>query len=143
MFKFLTTTAIVAMAIPVAANAQAQAPRVVFDIKASDTATALNAFARQAGVHVSFPYDAVANRRAAALRGRFTRDEALRRLIAGQGLMIAEETPSMIALKVIPVETPQVSQKPRPPIPRGRISSCSARASRARCRRCRPRRWRN
>lgn len=109
MFKFLTTTAIMAVvAIPVAASAQAQAASVAFDIKASDTATALNAFARQAGVHVSFPYDAVANRRAAALRGRFTRGEALRRLIAGQGLVIAEETPSMIALKVVPVETPQV-----------------------------------
>ncbi len=117
MFKFLTTTAIVAVDVaagvavvmPVAATAQAQAPRVDFDIKASDTATALNAFARQAGVHVSFPYDAVANRRAAALRGRFTRGEALRRLIAGQGLMVAEETASMIALKVVPVETPEVS----------------------------------
>ncbi|RYD28916.1 MAG: TonB-dependent receptor, partial [Lysobacteraceae bacterium] len=94
MFKFLTTTAIVAVgvaAIPVAAIAQAQAPRVAFYIKASDTATALNQFARQAGVHVSFPYDAVAHRRAAGLRGRFTRGEALRRLIAGQGLTIAEE----------------------------------------------------
>ncbi|RMB52436.1 hypothetical protein C8J44_3471 [Sphingomonas sp. PP-CE-3A-406] len=110
MFRFLTTTAIVAVvAVPVAASAQAQAASVAFDIKASDTATALNAFARQAGVHVSFPYDAVANRRSTALRGRFTRGEALRRLIAGQGLMIAEETPSMISLKVTPVETPQDS----------------------------------
>ena len=110
MFKFLTTTAIVAVAIP--AVAYAQAPRVAFDIKASDTATALNAFARQAGVHVSFPYDAVANRRSTALRGWFTRGEALRRLIAGQGLTIAEETPSMISLKVTPIEPPQDSAEP-------------------------------
>ena len=112
MFKFLTTTAIVAVAMPAVgcalpAAAQAEASRLRFDIRASDTATALNAFAHQAGVHLVFPYDAVANRRVAALRGSFTRDEALRRLIAGQGLMIAEQTASMISLKVAPVDTAQ------------------------------------
>lgn len=104
MLKFLTTTAIVAVAMPAPAFAQAQVPRVHFNIKASDTATALNQFADQAGVHVIFPYDVVANRRVVALRGRFTRGEALRRLIAGQGLTIAEETSSMISLKAAPVE---------------------------------------
>lgn len=111
MFKFLTTTAIAAVAVPAfavatpsSAAAQGQAPRLRFDIRASDTATALNQFARQAGVHLAFPYDAVADRRVAALRGSFTRDEALRRLIAGQGLVIAAETASMISLKVAPVE---------------------------------------
>ena len=104
MLKFLTTTAIVAVAMPAPAFAQAQVPRVHFNIKASDTATALNQFADQAGVHVIFPYDVVANRRVVALRGRFTRGEALRRLIAGQGLTIAEETSSMISLKATPVE---------------------------------------
>jgi iron complex outermembrane receptor protein len=108
MFKFLTTTAIVAVAMPaVAIAAPGDAPRLRFDIGASDTATALNAFARQAGVHLVFPYDAVANRRVAALRGSFTRDEALRRLIAGQGLVIAERTASMISLKVAPVDPPK------------------------------------
>jgi iron complex outermembrane recepter protein len=105
MFRFLTTTAIVAAAMPAAALAQGQAARIHFDIQASDTATALNQFARQAGVHVIFPYDAVANRRVAALRGSFTRSEGLHRLIAGQGLTIASETASMISLKVAPVET--------------------------------------
>lgn len=109
MLKFLTTTALVAVAMPAAAIAQAQAPRVSFDIKASDTATALNQFARQAGMHVIFPYDAVANRHVAALRGRFTRGEALRRLIAGQGLAIAEETASMISLKVALVENHEIA----------------------------------
>jgi iron complex outermembrane receptor protein len=104
MFKFLTTTAMVAAVMPAAAFAQGQPVQVRFDIKASDTATALNQFARQAGVHVIFPYDAVASRRVAALRGSFTRGEALRRLIAGQGLVIAEETSSMISLKLAPTE---------------------------------------
>ncbi|MGU3316739.1 TonB-dependent receptor domain-containing protein [Sphingomonas sp. M6A6_1c] len=108
MFKFLTTTALVAVAMPAAAiAAPGDAARLRFEIGASDTATALNAFARQAGVHLVFPYDAVANRRVGALRGSFTRDEALRRLIAGQGLVIAEQTASMISLKVAPVDTAQ------------------------------------
>lgn len=112
MCKFLTTTAILAVAMPAVgcalpAAAQAEASRLRFDIRASDTATALNEFARQAGVHLVFPYDAVANRRVAALRGSFTRHEALRRLIAGQGLIIAEQTASMISLKVAPVDTAQ------------------------------------
>ena len=110
MLKFLTTTAIMAVALPAAAFAQP--PQRAFDIAASDTATALNRFARQAGIHMIFPYDAVADRRVAALRGRFTRGEALRRLIAGQGLTIAEETPSMISLKAAPAERRDVASEP-------------------------------
>lgn len=104
MHKFLTTTAIVAAVLSAAAHAQGQTAQVRFDIAANDTATALNQFARQAGVHVIFPYDAVAGRRTPALRGRFPRGEALRRLIAGQGLVIADETPSMISLKAAAAE---------------------------------------
>ncbi|WP_394662780.1 TonB-dependent receptor domain-containing protein [uncultured Sphingomonas sp.] len=100
MFKFMTTTAMLAVAMPAVAQTRDSAP-IRFDIPASDTATALNQFARQAGIHVIFPYDAVANRHVTALRGRLTRSEALRRLIAGQGLAIASETPSMISLKAL------------------------------------------
>lgn len=52
-----------------AASAQAEAVCIRFGIKASDTATALNSFARQAGRHVVFPCDTVADRRVVALRG--------------------------------------------------------------------------
>jgi iron complex outermembrane recepter protein len=100
MFKFMTTTAMLAVAMPAVAQTRHSTP-IRFDIPASDTATALNQFARQAGIHVIFPYDAVANRHVTALRGRLTRSEALRRLIAGQGLAIASETPSMISLKAL------------------------------------------
>ncbi|MBG6120528.1 MULTISPECIES: TonB-dependent receptor domain-containing protein [unclassified Sphingobium] len=103
MLKLLTTTAIVAAAMPVAVHAQGQPARMNFDIKAGDTAAALNQFANQAHVHVVFPYDVVANQRVAGVRGNFTRGEALRRLIAGQGLLIARETAGMISLKAAPV----------------------------------------
>ncbi|MBT0669285.1 TonB-dependent receptor [Novosphingobium profundi] len=102
MFKYLTTTAMLAAVLPTAAHAQDRSREIAFDIKASDTADALNAFARQAGVHVSFPYDAVEGRRVAALRGRYTRSEALRRLIAGQGLDIASESATLVSLKAAP-----------------------------------------
>ncbi len=111
MFRYLTSTALVAVAAPAAA--QSPATPIAFDIEASDTASALNAFARQAGVHLIFPYDAVSGRRVAALRGRLTRTAALRRLITGQGLVVAAETPTMISLKVAgpgapaPVQTTQ------------------------------------
>lgn len=103
MLKLLTTTAIMAAAMPVAVHAQGQPTRMNFDIKAGDTAAALNQFANQAHVHVVFPYDVVANQRVAGVRGSFTRGEALRRLIAGQGLLIASETAGMISLKAAPV----------------------------------------
>ncbi|MBU0556762.1 MAG: TonB-dependent receptor [Alphaproteobacteria bacterium] len=102
MLRLMTTTAIVAAAMPAAAYAQEQQARIQFEIKAGDTATAINQFADQAGVHVVFPYDAVAGRRVAGLRGSFMRGEALRRLIAGQGLIIASETQGMISLKAAP-----------------------------------------
>jgi len=113
MFKWMTTTAMVAIVMPAAVSAQGQgqAARISFDIAASDTATALNLFARQAGVHVAFPYDAVAGRRVAALRGRFTRDAALHRLIAGQGLVIAEATAAMVSLKTAPVATRDAAEQ--------------------------------
>ncbi|RVU02304.1 TonB-dependent receptor [Novosphingobium umbonatum] len=113
MFRFLTTTAIVAAALPSAAYAQEQAARISFDIRASDTASALNQFAQQAGVHVIFPYDAVAGHRSSALCGSFTRGEALRRLIAGHGLVIVQESATMISLKVAPEDgDPSASVKP-------------------------------
>ncbi|TYC89235.1 STN domain-containing protein [Novosphingobium sp. BW1] len=102
MYKYLLTTAMMAAVTPVAAHAQNEERQIAFDIAAGDTANALNAFARQAEVHVSFPYDAIAGRKVQAMRGRFTRREALRRLISGQGLVVASESATLISLKAAP-----------------------------------------
>lgn len=102
MFRYLTTTAIVALAIPAAATAQPAAKRHQFDIRGGDLATALNAFSRQAGVQILFPSDAVVGRSAKPLRGSFTRDAALRRLIAGQPLIVGTQSATMIALRATP-----------------------------------------
>jgi outer membrane receptor protein involved in Fe transport len=93
----LATTALVSIA-PAAAQAQAVA-RVTFDIPAGDTATALNAFSRQAGVQLMFPYDVAARHRTAGLKGAYGREEALRRLIDGGDLEIASATAQVITLR--------------------------------------------
>ncbi|MDK2760464.1 MAG: TonB-dependent receptor [Sphingopyxis sp.] len=94
----------------IAAPAQAASERTIgFDIPEQDLAAALNEFGRQAGVQMVFPYDSVTGRRAAALKGRFTRGEAIRRLISGRDLSIAFEGPNMISL---------AAAKQRPSVPR-------------------------
>ncbi|OYW29491.1 MAG: cyclic nucleotide-binding protein, partial [Caulobacter sp. 12-67-6] len=93
----LATTAIVS-AMPVVAQAQTAA-RVAFDIPASDTAAALNAFSRQAGVQLMFPYDVAARHRTDGLKGAFGREEALRKLIEGADLEIASANAQVITLR--------------------------------------------
>ena len=93
----LATTALVS-AVPVMAQAQAAA-RVAFDIPAGDTAQALNAFSRQAGVQLMFPYDVAARHRTVGLKGAFGREEALRKLIAGAELEIASANAQVITLR--------------------------------------------
>jgi outer membrane receptor protein involved in Fe transport len=93
----LATTAL-GSAAPAAAHAQAAA-RVTFDIPAGDTASALNAFSRQAGVQLMFPYDVAARHRTAGLKGDYGREDALRRLIAGAQLEIASADAQVITLR--------------------------------------------
>jgi outer membrane receptor protein involved in Fe transport len=93
----LATTALVSI-VPAQAQAQAAA-RVTFDIPAGDTATALNAFSRQAGVQLMFPYDVAARHRTAGLKGAYGREEALRRLIDGGELEIASANAQVITLR--------------------------------------------
>jgi outer membrane receptor protein involved in Fe transport len=93
----LATTALASI-VPVQAQAQAAA-QVTFDIPAGDTATALNAFSRQAGVQLMFPYDVAARHRTAGLKGAYGREEALRKLIDGGDLEIASATAQVITLR--------------------------------------------
>lgn len=68
------------------ACARADPPRTRFDIAAQPLASALNEFARQADVTLIFSYDAVSGARSQPLRGRFTVDEGLVRLLRGAPL---------------------------------------------------------
>ncbi|WP_454760282.1 TonB-dependent receptor [Caulobacter segnis] len=93
----LATTALVAV-VPAAAQAQ-MAARVEFNIPAGDTAQALTAFSRQAGVQILFPYDVAAKHRTTGLQGAFGREDAVRKLIDGSELEIASATAQVITLR--------------------------------------------
>ena len=73
-----------------AAHAQAAAgqasPAVKVDIARGDLAKSLTQLGRQAGVQIAFLPDRVRGRRAGAVRGNLTVEQALDRLLAGTGL---------------------------------------------------------
>jgi iron complex outermembrane receptor protein len=75
---------------------------VAFDIPASDLPAALNELGRQAGMQISFPFDSAAGHRVAPLRGRMAPLVAVRRLVAGTTLTIAEANPDHILLTTAP-----------------------------------------
>lgn len=85
----------------VAGSAVAQTSRS-FDIPADDAAAAFQAYARQSGKQVLFPYEAVAGRRTPEIRGQYTDDEALERLTAAAGLVITSDDGRTVTLQPRP-----------------------------------------
>src|SRR5690606_5816656 len=69
-----------------AATAAAQSAPVDYDIEAQPLADALNEFALQSDREILFAPEAVPERRTPGLRGRFSPEQALERLLAGTGL---------------------------------------------------------
>lgn len=92
----------------IAGPAHAQVPTQVpatstwtgFDIPAQPAAEALNAFARQSGWRILFPYDAVAGRQTRAVSGAMSNEAALERLLADTGLIVALREDGVITLCV-------------------------------------------
>lgn len=78
---------------------QAQDRVRAFDIPAQGAAGALNEWARQAGAQIVFPYDAVEGRRSAGLRGRFSPEGALNRLVAPLGLRVVSNAGGIVTLR--------------------------------------------
>ena len=79
--------------------ARAEERTFVFAIPAESTAQALNDFARQAGISIIFPFDAVDGRTAPAIKGQFTRAEVLERLLKGTKLEIVSQSDTAITLR--------------------------------------------
>jgi iron complex outermembrane receptor protein len=79
------TAALACAAAPAAAQA-AEAPARTFNIPARDLADALRAFGDASDTQILFSKRLVAGRRSPAVQGRFSEDEALRRLLADTGL---------------------------------------------------------
>lgn len=69
-----------------------------FDIPAQPLADALTLFGRQADTQIFFPRASIVGARAAALRGKMSRQAALQRLIAGSPLQIKSDDGTTIVL---------------------------------------------
>ncbi|MBH3430893.1 TonB-dependent siderophore receptor [Pseudomonas alkylphenolica] len=68
----------------------AQSAPVDFDVPASSLEKSLNAVARQSSAQILFASDITANKTAPALKGRYTLQEALERLLGNSGLTAQE-----------------------------------------------------
>ncbi|UDF04882.1 TonB-dependent siderophore receptor [Asticcacaulis sp. AND118] len=81
------------------ALAQSSKAAIAFNIPSQNGAKALNEFARQAGVQLLFPYDAAAKVQTPAIKGTYTREEALARLIVATNFEVASITDTTVSLR--------------------------------------------
>jgi iron complex outermembrane receptor protein len=88
--------ALTCAALPAAAQQRA------FDVPAQGAASAISAFARQAGLQVVAPADGLEHVRTEALKGSMDARAALRRLIDGTGLEIVSDSNGVIVLRRAP-----------------------------------------
>jgi len=78
------------------------ADELVFDIPSQSLSSALNTFARQAGLQIFFPTGAIAGRSVPTINGRFSAEAALRKLIADSGLEVVSNDGTTVILRAIP-----------------------------------------
>src|SRR3954471_13277468 len=98
MAALLATTCAVSAPAAWAQTAKTAAAETAFDVPAQGLSAALNAFARQAGVQILFPYDAIEGRTSKALQGQYTTRKALDLLLAGSPLVIDSDNGRTIGL---------------------------------------------
>jgi len=93
-----TAAACALLAAPVFASSQTSGVQH-FNIPSQDAATALNEYARQAGVQIVFPYDYVRGRQAPSVEGDLTRQQALTQLASALGLTVTSDRAGMVTLR--------------------------------------------
>lgn len=76
--------------------ASAQVSPLTFELPSQDLARTLRAIARQSGREILFADSAVRGRRAPAVRGSFTVDQAVRLAISGSGLVVEDEAGALV-----------------------------------------------
>lgn len=86
-----------ALAAGLAGQARAQARQI--DVPAGAMDAALKGLAEQTGEQLLYTPDLVAGRRTAGLAGRFSAEEALRRLIADEALIVTRVAPGVLTIK--------------------------------------------
>lgn len=115
-FRLALCSAIAASLAPTIALAQPAADAVQgkdtvrFDIPSQPMATALQAFADQAGMQLLYRADAVSRLTAPGLSGEFDRPTALRRLLAGTDLEVVYSSPLIATIRAREV-SPTSGQK--------------------------------
>lgn len=95
-----------------AGPALAQEARHTFNIPAGDAVTALQAFAKQSGKQVLFPFEAASGKRTPAVTGDVADADALARLAKAAGLVVQSDDGKTITLRQAPAEGAQ-SQSPQ------------------------------
>lgn len=85
---------------------------VVVDVPAGSLDSALTTLAGQTGQQVLYTAELVAGRKAPALRGDFTAEEALRRVLAGSGIVAKRTGPNVLVLQAAPSDPAPVPAAP-------------------------------
>jgi outer membrane receptor protein involved in Fe transport len=88
-----------ALGVILSQNAAADEPRQRVDIPAQPAVDALNAFSREFGVRLLFPYDAIEDKQIRAIQGELTTEEVLDRLLIQVGLIIASRDGNVVTLR--------------------------------------------
>ncbi|MEY3608418.1 MAG: hypothetical protein RLZZ447_1206, partial [Verrucomicrobiota bacterium] len=93
-----------------------EAARKSYDIEAGDAVSTLKRFANDSGRQVMFLVDAVRGVKTNPVRGEYTVREALTRLVADTGLIVAEDSQSgaLMVNRARPEESPAAKSNPAP-----------------------------
>jgi hypothetical protein len=113
--RVLTLLVSLLMALSVRPAHGAELPKMTFDLPAETAEVSLKRFATQSGVEVLFTTEAVARARTAAVKGAHTPAEALRRMLAGTGLVARqdESTGMFLVRRADSAESPKAQAAPR------------------------------
>lgn len=90
--------ALSAVAVPAQAQTRAQVSTMSFNIPAQSAGDALEAYARQTGMQLLFPYAGLSNIRTRSIVGEYDRERALAILLKGTGLKVVRRSKNSITL---------------------------------------------
>src|SRR5258708_12610558 len=86
VFALIASTSLFAMAFPESGMAQSAGQEVRQDIPAQERSASLTQFGRETGTEIEFAPDVVREKKGAAVKGEFERDQALKLILKGTGL---------------------------------------------------------
>jgi iron complex outermembrane receptor protein len=116
--RFLVCAAALALApLPGVTALSAQPGTLEIDLPAQPLGQSLNTLAQQAGVQIAAPGELVAGKQAPALKGRFTPQAALARLLVGSGLEARREGAGFVLRRAAPIAAEPPAAKPDAPSP--------------------------